>query len=267
MHQTPLYKTKMCPIQEPLQCLRKAKCAYAHSVAELRQFYHGRDLRPVDFTWHTRLCPDADLCSKQICADAHSEQEIRPVPCKYQSLCKHWKKCPYTHYFEKPQWRVPDPIPVNSSRLSSFYDRVMKDLDTMEARLDAMLIAVENQFDHQIQQIDARIALNEAITTPRPPPPRNPPVPPKGSWANDDSSTDEDEKPSVVSWTAIVSHTVIYPRSSAIPRYAPPTPQAYHRQKRKRRPAYKTELCWLLEKCPYKSRCWYAHTDKELLPR
>jgi len=154
----PFYKTTMCKYQD--SCKRKKTCKYAHNLSEKRPFFHPSDLKPIDFTWRTKMCQNGDLCHKKDCGFAHNLSELRKVPCKYQSFCKKIGVCERSHYFLEPHMMVQTSDMKNNSlavRGKSIFQDIEKNLTLSALNLEKM----ENNMENMLQKIDSQIQNKE----------------------------------------------------------------------------------------------------------
>lgn len=111
----PLYKTSMCKFLQ--NCKFQKTCLFAHSEEEKRPFIVPSDLKPLDFTWRTKMCVYGEICINEKCGFAHSIHELRKIPCKFQSFCKkiQEQKCNHVHYFIEPNMMIIKHQLVNTS--------------------------------------------------------------------------------------------------------------------------------------------------------
>jgi hypothetical protein len=212
----PFYKTTMCNFM--MNCHHKDKCRFAHSVAEKRPFYTSANLKPIDFIWRTKMCGNGDICIKEDCGFAHSTEELRKIPCKFQSFCKKIGECPNAHYFMEPDMILSADQLINDSLASfgrkSFSNiemslvetdekiqniqfktkQIFQDLDVLIGKYDKDIqeledikgeyMAMESEIEEEIQDIDRMIMELNAPIIPKK----------RKSWA-DDSDDEEDVPP------------------------------------------------------------------------
>lgn len=147
----PFYKTTMCKYLD--NCRRKKTCKYAHNQSEKKSFYHPKDLKPIDFTWRTKMCQNGDACHKEDCGFAHNPSELRKVPCKYQSFCKKIGKCERAHYFLEPHMMV-QTMDMKNNSLALRGQSIFQEIEKKLAISTENLKKIEKNMDNCLQKID-----------------------------------------------------------------------------------------------------------------
>jgi hypothetical protein len=154
--QGPFYRVKMCEFVE--RCRHRSSCSYAHTPAELRKIYNGKDLTLEDFTWRTKMCDSGDLCDKSDCGYAHSSEELRKIPCRFQSFCREWNTtCTREHYFLHPEAQVLNKTNTSWTCAIKETRKNLEELDhktaLLQERLDAEIRADEEALAREEQAI------------------------------------------------------------------------------------------------------------------
>lgn len=156
----PFYKTEMCKFG--LQC-QNLNCNFAHSISEKKHFYHPSELTTIDFNWRIKMCRNENLCLNSNCQYAHCKEELRKIPCKFQSFCKNIEKCPYAHYFQEPNMMITEESLKNTSLAFTKKNK----LDSIENELIIMIKKINileeknNSFYNQLESIKNEYILLE----------------------------------------------------------------------------------------------------------
>lgn len=277
----PLFKTTMC--QFIPNCRNGMNCKYAHAEDELQKVMSGNDLSPDDFVYRTKMCDYGDMCINEGCGFAHSEGELRRIPCKFQSFCKHWDTtCNRAHFFVEGYDAVICPAKKNTS-LSMQKVRLFQVMEKNLIALDTKICALEHKMDEVmseslgvveekhalLQELDAfRSEIQEEIddldwmTTPiqrsR-----------MTDWAASDSEDDEPAPaltttppvatpptPATRTWAGLLhgmqdKQPVIFPK---------PAHSVSHPAGKK----YRTKMCKYGKACNRKKLCGFAHYESQL---
>ena len=213
----PFYKTNLCQFQPT--CRNGDKCVYAHTPQEVRRVVSGKELSLHDYTYRTKMCDYGDVCIKEDCGYAHSKCELRKIPCRYQSFCKAWATCRYSHFFSDGASIFAPPMMNDSAAsktkraidaagqriecLSTDIDRLDKEqravCEEMASVVEETLVAaremkdVEDDIRDTVAEIDEMIDLLAGKKKTRV----------MKSWADEDEDEDDDEKPQKRMWSSL----------------------------------------------------------------
>lgn len=132
----PFYKTNACKFLPT--CRNGDKCVYAHTPQEIRRVVTGKDLSPHDRLYRTKMCDYKDLCVKEDCGYAHSGEELRRIPCRFQSFCRSWETCRYSHFFVDGDGVFAPPVVNNSVAMKTkrAFDATGQQIERLAHELD-----------------------------------------------------------------------------------------------------------------------------------
>lgn len=156
----PIYKTSMCKFL--LNCKFQKTCLFAHSEEEKRSFIVPSDLKPLDFTWRTKMCMYGNVCINEKCRFAHSIHELRKIPCKFQSFCKKIQdqKCDHVHYFLEPNMMINKHQLANTS-FALYWNQKNKSSEKSLYELDEKIQKMEQRMSDVIYDLDKLIQSHD----------------------------------------------------------------------------------------------------------